>query len=200
MPPAPKPLLSLLVVLVGAFLILGGFLLLGSCLLLGLLPVQPGAGVPQGGPAEGRQDTGPGETRRGGEDQNPPGDREKIGKRGRSSVRQHVLPSCVLFSRPAGRGEDAARLDDPERSRLRKRALDWLRADLDLRGKQQEGDKPADHTEAQQALRYWQKDADLAGIRDKAALAKLPEEEQKAFAQLWADVAATLQKAEQEMK
>jgi endonuclease G, mitochondrial len=67
MPPAPKPLVSLLVVLVGAFLILGGGLLLG------LLPVQPGAGVPQGGPAEGRPDTGPGETRRGGEEQAPPG-------------------------------------------------------------------------------------------------------------------------------
>jgi eukaryotic-like serine/threonine-protein kinase len=100
----------------------------------------------------------------------------------------------------AGQGEDAARLDDPERSRLRKQALDWLRADLGLRGKQLEGDKPADHTEARQALRYWQTDADLAGIRDKEALARLPAEEQKAFAQLWADVAATLQKAEQEMK
>jgi len=48
----------------------------------------------------------------------------------------------------------------------------------------------------QQALRHWQKDTDLAGIRDKAALAKLPAQEQKAFTQLWADVAALLKKAE----
>ena len=51
-----------------------------------------------------------------------------------------------------------------------------------------------------QTLRNWQKDSDLAGVRDKAALARLPAEEQKAFAQLWADVAATLQKAERPTK
>ena len=37
---------------------------------------------------------------------------------------------------------------------------------------------------------------DLAGIRDKAALAKLPAEEQKAFTRLWSDVAALLKQAE----
>ena len=41
----------------------------------------------------------------------------------------------------------------------------------------------------------WQQDIDLAGIRDAAAMAKLPEEEQKAFGQLWADVAALSKKA-----
>src|SRR5262249_51219905 len=72
MPPAPKPLVSLLVVLLGAFLILGGCVLLGSCLLLGLLPVRPGADVPQASPAAGRPDTGPGEPRPRG--QTPPGE------------------------------------------------------------------------------------------------------------------------------
>src|SRR5262249_58843997 len=74
MPPASKPLVSLLVVLVGAFLILGGCVLLGGCLILGLLPVRPGADVPQAGPAETRPDTGPGQPRPGGEGQNPPGE------------------------------------------------------------------------------------------------------------------------------
>lgn len=45
-------------------------------------------------------------------------------------------------------------------------------------------------------LGHWQKDTDLAGIRDVAALAKLPAEEQKAFTQLWADVAAVWKKDE----
>ena len=36
---------------------------------------------------------------------------------------------------------------------------------------------------------------DLAGIRDAAALANLPADEQKAFTQLWAGVAALLKKA-----
>ena len=38
--------------------------------------------------------------------------------------------------------------------------------------------------------RDWKQDGDLAGIRDAVALAKLPADEQKAFAQFWADVDA----------
>src|SRR5262249_16807387 len=38
-------------------------------------------------------------------------------------------------------------------------------------------------------LRHWQKDSDLAGLRDAAALAKLSAEERGAYARLWADVA-----------
>jgi hypothetical protein len=41
-----------------------------------------------------------------------------------------------------------------------------------------------------------QEDTDFSGIRDKAALEKLPPDEQKAFMQLWADLAALLKKAE----
>src|SRR5262249_1016206 len=44
-------------------------------------------------------------------------------------------------------------------------------------------------------LRNWHASADLAGIRDEVALAKLPGEEQKAFTQLWAGVAALLKKS-----
>jgi hypothetical protein len=44
-------------------------------------------------------------------------------------------------------------------------------------------------------LSHRQQDTDLAGIRDKAALDKLPAEEQKAFTQEAADVAALLKKA-----
>jgi hypothetical protein len=96
----------------------------------------------------------------------------------------------------AGQGEDAGKPDDKERTRLRQQALDWLRADLALRRKQLETDKAADRTAVQQALRHWQKDSDLAGLRDAAALAKLSAEERPACAKLWADVAALLKKTE----
>jgi serine/threonine-protein kinase len=96
----------------------------------------------------------------------------------------------------AGQGEDAARLDDKEKTRLRQQALAWLRADLALWTRQQESGNPADRAAVQQALRHWQQDADLAGIRDATALAKLPADEQKAFTQLWADVAELRKKAE----
>jgi hypothetical protein len=52
----------------------------------------------------------------------------------------------------------------------------------------------------QEALRYGQKDPDLAGLRDAPALAKLPAEERAACESLWADVAARLKKAGEETK
>jgi hypothetical protein len=107
--------------------------------------------------------------------------------------------ACAAALAAAGKGEDATKLDDKERVRLRKQALDWLRADLALRTKQLESGPPADRA-AQQALRHWQKDPDVAGIRDQEALAKLPPEERAAYERLWADVAALLKKAEEERK
>jgi tetratricopeptide (TPR) repeat protein len=108
----------------------------------------------------------------------------------------HRYNAACMATLAAGQGEDAARPDDKEQERLRRQALDWLRADLDLRTRQVQSAKPADRAAVQQALRRWQKDADLSGIRDKEALAKLPAEEQKSFTQLWADVAALLKNAQ----
>jgi serine/threonine-protein kinase len=96
----------------------------------------------------------------------------------------------------AGHGDDAAKLDDKEKVRLRKQALDWLRADLALRTKQLDSGQPADRTAAQQALQHWQKDSDLAGLRDPDALAKLPPAEREACTQLWAEVTALLRARE----
>ena len=45
---------------------------------------------------------------------------------------------------------------------------------------------------------HWQIDTDLAGIRDGAAPAKLPADEQTACTQLWADVGALSMTAEKE--
>jgi hypothetical protein len=108
----------------------------------------------------------------------------------KASRRYNAARSAALAA--AGQGEDATNLDGKERTELRRQALDWLRADLALRSKQLESGQPADRTAAQTALRHWQQDRDLAVLRDAAALAKLSVEEQKAFTQLWADVAALL--------
>jgi tetratricopeptide (TPR) repeat protein len=108
--------------------------------------------------------------------------------------------ACSAALAGCGQGEDASKLTEKQRSGWRGQALDWLRADLVLRCKQLETDKPADRAAVQQALRHWQKDTDLAGLRDAAALAKLPADEQKAFTQLWSDVAALLKKAEGKTK
>ena len=45
-------------------------------------------------------------------------------------------------------------------------------------------------------MTHWQQDGDLARIRDKEVLAKLPAEERAACEKLWADVATLLKNAE----
>jgi hypothetical protein len=46
-------------------------------------------------------------------------------------------------------------------------------------------------------MRYWQTDSDLAGVRGKDALARLPEEEREQWEKLWSDVDALLRRASQ---
>jgi tetratricopeptide (TPR) repeat protein len=105
--------------------------------------------------------------------------------------------SAACDAARAGRGEgvDAKELDDKERARWRKQALDWLRADLVLWEKRVGSDKPEERKQVAATLRHWQEDADLSGLRDAAELAKLPADEQEACKKLWVDVKALLEKA-----
>jgi serine/threonine-protein kinase len=88
----------------------------------------------------------------------------------------------------AGRGKDARKLDDQERARLRRQALDWLRGDLAACS------RATDRALVQKTLLHWQQDADFAGVRDEEALARLPRAEREAWRQLWSDVADLLQR------
>jgi tetratricopeptide (TPR) repeat protein len=103
--------------------------------------------------------------------------------------------ACAAALAASGQGADAAKLDDTERRRRRQQALGWLRADLTLWAKRLASGRPADRAQVQEALRYWQGDPDLAGLRDRATVAKLPAEEQKGCRKLWAEVKALLAKA-----
>jgi hypothetical protein len=49
----------------------------------------------------------------------------------------------------------------------------------------------------QRALQHWQKDPHLTRLRDKEALARLPEADCQAWTQLWADVAALLRRVQE---
>jgi serine/threonine-protein kinase len=97
----------------------------------------------------------------------------------------------------AGKGQDAAKLEAKERMRLRKQALGWLQDDLAAWTRLAEKGPAKARAIVERTLRHWQKDPDLAGLRDAAALAKLPEEEQKAWRKLWAEVQAVLKKAQE---
>ena len=102
---------------------------------------------------------------------------------------------CNAVMAAAGKGEDAAKLDDEERARLRHQGLDWLRADLVLWTKLLASGPRASRRAIVEKMNLWKQKPDLASIRDAAALARLAADEQKAFAQLWADVEALLKKA-----
>ena len=78
--------------------------------------------------------------------------------------RQHRYnAACSAALAAAGQGEDARNLPDKARLMLRR-----------------------------QALTRWQQDADLAAVRDKAALDLLPDDERQPWRRLWDDVAALL--------
>jgi tetratricopeptide (TPR) repeat protein len=100
--------------------------------------------------------------------------------------------ACAAAQAAAGQGEDAKNLPDKVSIMFRRQALTWLRADLAAYTKLVEGGNAPAKQAARQRLEHWQKDADLAGLRDAEALAKLPEAEREAWRGLWADVQALL--------
>jgi serine/threonine protein kinase/Tfp pilus assembly protein PilF len=108
---------------------------------------------------------------------------------------QRYNAACAAALAGCGRGEDAGELEAPERARLRRLALDWLRTDRaawdQLLAKEPDKARAA----VQQTLRHWQQDPDLAGVRGDA-LAKLPEADRQPWQQLWVDVLDTLARAE----
>jgi serine/threonine protein kinase/Flp pilus assembly protein TadD len=104
--------------------------------------------------------------------------------------------ACAAALAAAGQGQDADKLDSTERGRLRRLALDWLRAELAQWIKHLENGSP--ETRPGSTLGYWQIDSDLASLRGEAALAKLPAEEQAGWRRLWTDVAQAVAKLRQQ--
>src|SRR5262249_42586916 len=95
----------------------------------------------------------------------------------------------------AGQGEDAGQLGNSERLALRRQALTWLRADLALWTRQLASGEIG-RSRLVRVLKSWQKEADLASLRDPAAVAQLPPGEKQACKQFWADVQALRSKAD----
>jgi hypothetical protein len=104
--------------------------------------------------------------------------------------------ACAAALAAAGQGADAGRLDDQERTRWRKKALDWLRADLAANEKLFDSGKPEARRLIGQRLRHWQRDQHLAGLREPTAVAQLPADERDDWRRLWAEVQGVLSKAD----
>jgi tetratricopeptide (TPR) repeat protein len=102
--------------------------------------------------------------------------------------------ACSAALAGCGQGKDAPQ-DAKEHALLRQQALKWLRADLTLWSKHLDSDTLPARAQVRQTLQHWQRDPDLAGVRDAKTLAQLPEAERAAWQQFWADVETLLKKA-----
>jgi Flp pilus assembly protein TadD len=103
--------------------------------------------------------------------------------------------ACAAALAGCGQGKDADKLDDEQRARLRRQALDWLRADLGAWGKRLEKEPDKARPVVFRQMKDWLADPDFAGVRGPEALAKLPEGERPDWQKLWADVEELLAKA-----
>jgi hypothetical protein len=103
--------------------------------------------------------------------------------------------ACAAALAATVRGADADGLGGEEVGMLRAQARLWLQADLASWIQRLRRAKPEDYRTIAGKMRLWQQDANLAGVRDEAALARLPEEERQAWEQLWTDVASLLHQA-----
>jgi serine/threonine-protein kinase len=109
--------------------------------------------------------------------------------------RHRYTGACCAALAGTGQGEDAAELGPEERRRLRRQALTWLRADLGAWAERVAKGTPQERARAQKALRHWQADSDLGGVRSPDALERLPEAARGEWRRLWADVQALLDRA-----
>jgi serine/threonine protein kinase/Flp pilus assembly protein TadD len=105
------------------------------------------------------------------------------------------LAACAAALAGTGQGKDADTLGEKERARWRGQALAWLRPELAAMKPKLEKDPHRWHGPVHKELQAWQADPRLAGVRDAAALARLPGAERQQWQALWQEVEALRQRA-----
>src|SRR5262249_33247818 len=112
-----------------------------------------------------------------------------------SSPGERYSAASAAVRAGCGQGKDD-KLDGKERARLRRLALDWLRADLEAYRSLLEKDAKNNGRTVVAGMRQLLADGAFPGVRGPEALAKLPEAEQQAWKKLWSDVADLLNRAQ----
>jgi tetratricopeptide (TPR) repeat protein len=100
--------------------------------------------------------------------------------------------ACAAALAGCGKAKDADKLEGKERARLRRQALDWLRADLEAWRRRLDKEPDMVRPIIVEKMRHWLADTDFTGVRGPAALARLPVAERLAWQELWSGVADTL--------
>jgi serine/threonine-protein kinase len=105
--------------------------------------------------------------------------------------------ACAAARAGSGQGKETPPPDLESRARLRRKALEWLEADLAAITSSMEKAHARDRHWGPSRLGRWLVATQLAGVRDESALSHLAEPEQKAWTALWSKVKATIEKATQ---
>ena len=108
--------------------------------------------------------------------------------------------ACSAALAGCGKCKDNPPPEEAARTRLRRQALDWLRAELEAWNRHVATQGSLVRKNFQFYLGQYLTDGDLAGVRDPEALAKLPEEEQKAWRAFWSDVDSALKSVPEKPK
>jgi tetratricopeptide (TPR) repeat protein len=109
---------------------------------------------------------------------------------------QHLYnAACAATLAADGQGKNEPSPDAGARIKLRRQALAWLRKELATWTKLLDCGKLQDAATIVPHLQHWQEDVDFVSVRDPASLDSLPADEQRAWRELWTDVAALLAKA-----
>jgi hypothetical protein len=111
------------------------------------------------------------------------------------AAQNRYFAACAGALAGPGRGKDSPPPDEKTRTICRKQALDWLKADVAARSRLLDNGPPQVRNAVANTLLHWKRDPDLTGIRDEAALSKLPADEQQACRALWAAVDELLKRA-----
>jgi tetratricopeptide (TPR) repeat protein len=96
----------------------------------------------------------------------------------------------------SGLGNDDPKPDDGARAQLRRQALVWLKANLELRKKEMASEGAEGLAAMKAAGLLWKGAPDLVCVRDDAEVAKLPEAERREWQAFWAEVGSLIAKAE----
>ncbi len=102
--------------------------------------------------------------------------------------------ACAAIRAADGQGDDASELTAESRTTARRQALSWLRADLEANARLLNR-HPKESPSIAGNLRRMQTEPAFTSVRDGAAFSSLPSEDQTAWRQLWADVAALREKS-----
>ena len=104
--------------------------------------------------------------------------------------------ACSALLTANGDGRDAEDINQETRSRWRRQALSWLRAELEARSQRLNQDSSASRIKTIKVVQTCLHDKHLESIRGLQSVQKLPAAEQRMCRELWRDILTLLRRAQ----